>query len=76
MQDWHWPSFSTPVHVLEWQHFCVSYSSRERRIRLMHNSDLEVDHVRPPLADTMEDFIPSGWFAPLKEDQEESVGTW
>ena len=71
-QDWHWPSFSSPIHILEWHHFCLSYSTTERRIRLLHNNDLEVDYVRPPLGD-MEDFIPSGWFGPHKENKEESV---
>ena len=66
-KDWHWPAFASPVHVRDWQHFCVSYSASHRRIRMMHNSDLEVDHVRPTQVEALDDFIPSGWFAPFQK---------
>ena len=72
-KDWHWPSFSSPVQVKDWQHFCISYNSAQRRLRMMHNTELEVDHVRPVEVKGLEDFIPSGWFAPYKKDSVETV---
>ena len=31
-KDWHWPSLSHPVNILEWNHFCMSYNVESRNI--------------------------------------------
>ena len=63
-RDWHWPSFTNPVKIKEWEHFCMSYSVKERRMRLMHNGIVEVEHVRPVEVSQFENYLPSDWFGP------------
>ena len=31
-KDWHWPAFASPVHVRDWQHFCVSYIMSQKKV--------------------------------------------
>ena len=33
----------------EWNHFCIAYSALSRRVVIMHNGHLEVDHTRPEM---------------------------
>ena len=33
----------------EWNHFCIAYSTLSRRVVIMHNGHLEVDHTRPEM---------------------------
>ena len=63
-RDWHWPSFTNPIKIKEWEHFCMSYSVKERRMRLMHNGIVEVEHVRPVEVSKIENYLPSDWFGP------------
>ena len=64
-RDWFWPSFKSPVNILEWNHFCLSYNTLKRQIKFIHNGHVEVDFVRPNFESQSEDFIPSKWFGPF-----------
>ena len=64
-RDWQWPPLSEPVNILDWNHFCISYSVPNRHMKLMHNGVLEVDHVRPQEVAQLEDYLPSQWFGPM-----------
>ena len=35
--------------VQDWNHFCIAYSSITKRMVVMHNGNLEVDHTRPAM---------------------------
>ena len=43
------------IHIIisvlfqEWNHFCIAYSALSRRVVIMHNGHLEVDHTRPEM---------------------------
>ena len=63
-RDWQWPPLSQPVNILEWNHFCLSYNVATRTMKLVHNGELEVNHVRPVEVASLEDYIPSQWFGP------------
>ena len=63
-RDWHWPSFTDPVKIKEWEHICISYGVN-KRMRLMHNGIIEVEHTRPSEVNEVEDYIPSDWFGPI-----------
>ena len=63
-RDWQWPPLSQPVNILEWNHFCLSYNVATRNMKLVHNGELEVSHVRPVEVASLEDYIPSQWFGP------------
>ena len=63
-RDWQWPPLTNPVNILEWNHFCTSYSVDKRHMKMVHNGNLEVDHVRPKEVSSLEDYLPSQWFGP------------
>lgn len=63
-RDWQWPPLTNPVNILEWNHFCTSYSVGKRHMKMVHNGNLEVDHVRPIEVASLEDYLPSQWFGP------------
>ena len=63
-RDWQWPPLTNPVNILEWNHFCTSYSVNKRHMKMVHNGNLEVDHVRPEEVASLEDYLPSEWFGP------------
>jgi hypothetical protein len=64
-RNWHWPQFQNPVNIQDWNHFCIGYSTVEKRILLMHNGNIEVDHIRPTVVNDLEDILPSEWFGPM-----------
>ena len=35
--------------IQDWNHFCIAYSSITKRMVVMHNGNLEVDHTRPAM---------------------------
>ena len=41
-RDWQWPPLTNPVNILEWNHFCVSYSVDNRHMKMVHNGNMEV----------------------------------
>ena len=61
-RNWHWPRLAEPVHIQQWHHFCVAYSSVTRRLVMVHNGMLEVEHTRPEMVGRLDDFVPSQWF--------------
>ena len=63
-RDWQWPPLTNPVNILEWNHFCTSYSVDKRHMKMVHNGNMEVDHVRPEEVASLEDYLPSQWFGP------------
>ena len=63
-RDWQWPPLTNPVNILDWNHFCTSYSVDKRHMKMVHNGNLEVDHVRPKEVASLEDYVPSQWFGP------------
>ena len=63
-RDWQWPPLTNPVNILDWNHFCTSYSVDKRHMKMVHNGNLEVDHVRPEEVASLEDYLPSQWFGP------------
>ena len=63
-RDWQWPPLQKPVNILDWNHFCISYSVAKRQMKLYHDGILEVDHIRPEQVSQLEDYLPSQWFGP------------
>ena len=66
-RNWHWPKLTNPIHIQEWNHFCTGYSAISRRMLMMHNGIIEIDHTRPKMVEQLEDFLPSQWFGPMKD---------
>ena len=66
-RNWHWPKLTNPVHIQEWNHFCISYSATTRRIVMMHNGEVEVDHTRPAMVAKLDDHLPSEWLTPMQD---------
>ena len=66
-RDWFWPSFNSPVNILEWNHFCLSYNTLKRQIKFIHNGQMIEEFIRPnfELQNVTEDYIPSKWFGPF-----------
>ena len=63
-RDWQWPPLQKPVNILDWNHFCISYSVTKRQMQLYHDGVLEVDHIRPEQVADLDDYLPSQWFGP------------
>ena len=66
-RNWHWPKFAAPVNIKDWNHFCIGYSSITKKIILMHNGNIEVEHTRPDSVKDIEDFVPSQWFGRMED---------
>ena len=66
-RNWHWPQFEHPIHIQEWHHFCIAYSSVSRRIVMMHNGNMEVEHTRPQMVAELDDFVPSKWLGRMSD---------
>ena len=66
-RNWHWPKFKKPANIKEWNHFCIGYSSITKKLILMHNGNVEVEHTRPALVNEVDDFIPSQWLGRLED---------
>ena len=64
-RNWHWPKLTNPVHIQEWNHFCIGYSANTRRVVMMHNGEVEVDHTRPAMVAKLDDHLPSEWLEPM-----------
>ena len=64
-RNWHWPKFKNPVNIDDWNHFCIGYSTMNKRSIFMHNGVVEVDHTRPEVVRDLEDFLPSDWLGPM-----------
>ena len=63
-----WKPYKNPVEIKEWENFCIGYSAKTRRIRVMHNGNIEVEHIRPLEVSALQDFIPSIWFGPTIDE--------
>lgn len=66
-RNWHWPKFEKPANIKEWNHFCIGYSATTKKLILMHNGKVEVEHVRPELVNEVDDFIPSQWLGRMED---------
>ena len=66
-KNWHWPKFKKTANIKEWNHFCIGYSSTTKKLILMHNGVVEVEHTRPALVNEVDDFIPSQWLGRLED---------
>ena len=62
--DWHWLQMTNPINILDWNSFCVSYSTKTRQVKLMHNGVIELNFRRPPEVSDLDDHIPAEWFGP------------
>lgn len=62
--DWHWLQMTNPINILDWNSFCVSYSTKTRQVRLMHNGVIELSFFRPQEVSDLDDHIPAEWFGP------------
>ena len=43
----------------DWNHLCIGYSAKTRRVVIMHNGHLEVDHTRPGMVKEVQSYFKS-----------------
>ena len=63
-RDWHWLKMRNPIKILDWNSFCISYNTKTKQVKLMHNGILELNYTRPPEVGNLDDHIPTEWFRP------------